>query len=177
MSPKSSPEDFEIPSKQSSVEPETKNTPQSDSDTNSNEEGVYNVERLCSHKMSNELINGYWEEQKKKGTSREDIIQQAKSVTVSKDSAKKRVLADSKRLDHDNDDSYDQFPPTDESWESLVSKIDTVDRDPNIGLIVCVKWKNGKNSIHPASVIHRKCPLKLIEFYETLVRFSSEPLD
>ncbi|KAJ3041340.1 hypothetical protein HDV00_009481 [Rhizophlyctis rosea] len=61
------------------------------------------------------------------------------------------------------------------SWEDFVAEIDTVERNAEApgGLVVFVAWKNGKRSMHDASRIHEKCPLKLFKFYESHLNFHS----
>lgn len=60
-------------------------------------------------------------------------------------------------------------------WESRVDHVYTVNKDENTGkLLVHLVWKSGKDSIHPANVANKACPLKVIEFYEKRVKFCSD---
>ena len=59
-------------------------------------------------------------------------------------------------------------------WESRVDHVFTVNKDETTGdLLVHLVWKSGKDSIHPARVANKACPLKVIEFYEKRVKFYS----
>lgn len=63
-------------------------------------------------------------------------------------------------------------------WENRVDHVYTVNKDENTGdLLVHLVWKSGKDSIHPASVANKACPLKVIEFYEKRVKFCSGKSD
>ena len=57
-------------------------------------------------------------------------------------------------------------------WEDRVVKVLTVDQDKENGeLLVHLLWAGGRDSIHPAKVVNKACPLKVIEFYEQHVKF------
>ncbi|KAG0289631.1 hypothetical protein BGZ96_006851 [Linnemannia gamsii] len=57
------------------------------------------------------------------------------------------------------------------SWEDKVETIQTVERN-NQRLLIRLAWKNGKESQHPIEAAHQKCPQKLIQFYESHIKFS-----
>ncbi|KAF9922912.1 hypothetical protein FBU30_006966 [Linnemannia zychae] len=57
------------------------------------------------------------------------------------------------------------------SWEDKIESIQTVERN-NQKLLIRLAWKNGKETQHPIEAAHQKCPLKLIQFYESHIKFS-----
>ncbi|KAG0317041.1 hypothetical protein BGZ97_005993 [Linnemannia gamsii] len=57
------------------------------------------------------------------------------------------------------------------SWEDKVETIQTVERN-NQKLLIRLAWKNGKESQHPIEEAHQRCPQKLIQFYESHIKFS-----
>ncbi|GJJ73771.1 hypothetical protein EMPS_06129 [Entomortierella parvispora] len=65
-------------------------------------------------------------------------------------------------------------PPFDlPSWEELVKQIDSVERRDGV-LIAHLLWYNGKRSEHTNMVVRKKCPVKLVEFYESMLHFTEE---
>ncbi|TGZ78237.1 chromo domain-like protein [Ascodesmis nigricans] len=57
-------------------------------------------------------------------------------------------------------------PPNTKSWEEDVIAIDTIEKN-NDGQLVCfVQWKDGKKSQHPIQDIYKKCPQRMLKFYE-----------
>ncbi|KAJ1721382.1 hypothetical protein LPJ61_006050 [Coemansia biformis] len=61
--------------------------------------------------------------------------------------------------------------PEDEDWEPLVDEINTIDRAQDGSLVVYICWKNGKSTEHPAEVAYKRCPQKMLQFYEGRLRF------
>ncbi|KAF9901668.1 hypothetical protein EC991_005800 [Linnemannia zychae] len=57
------------------------------------------------------------------------------------------------------------------SWENKVETIQTVERI-NQQLLIRLAWKGGKETQHPIEEAHQKCPQKLIQFYESHIKFS-----
>ncbi|KAG0376682.1 hypothetical protein BGX24_007379 [Mortierella sp. AD032] len=57
------------------------------------------------------------------------------------------------------------------SWEDKVETIQTVERS-NQKLLIRLAWKNGKETHHPIETAHEKCPQKLIQYYESHIKFS-----
>ncbi|KAF9140556.1 hypothetical protein BG015_001591 [Linnemannia schmuckeri] len=57
------------------------------------------------------------------------------------------------------------------SWEEKVESILTVERS-NQKLLIRLQWNNGRETQHPIEVAHQKCPQKLIQFYESHIKFS-----
>jgi chromobox protein 1 len=57
------------------------------------------------------------------------------------------------------------------SWEDKVRTIQTVERI-NQQLLIRLEWKNGRETQHPIELAHQKCPQKLIQFYESHIKFS-----
>ncbi|KAF8938658.1 hypothetical protein BGZ47_008480 [Haplosporangium gracile] len=57
------------------------------------------------------------------------------------------------------------------SWEQKVESILTVERS-NQKLLIRLQWNNGRETQHPIEIAHQKCPQKLIQFYESHIKFS-----
>ncbi|KAG0275675.1 hypothetical protein BGZ95_008507 [Linnemannia exigua] len=57
------------------------------------------------------------------------------------------------------------------SWEDKVETIQTVERSDQ-RLLIRLAWKNGKETQHPIETAHEKCPQKLIQYYESHIKFS-----
>lgn len=76
-------------------------------------------------------------------------------------------------------ESDDWAPPASlTSWEDEVETIDTVERRQIAGedeLVVHLVWKSGKKTEHLTRDIRRKCPQKLLDFYEGHLIFREEP--
>ncbi|KAK9764480.1 hypothetical protein K7432_018677 [Basidiobolus ranarum] len=58
-----------------------------------------------------------------------------------------------------------------ESWEEQVKEVETVERDDSDQLKIYLIWKNGKRTVHNAEDANKKCPQKVIKFYESHLRF------
>ncbi|KAI8648272.1 Chromo domain-containing protein [Fusarium keratoplasticum] len=56
------------------------------------------------------------------------------------------------------------------SWEDEVEKIDGGEEDDNGKLIIYIIWKNGQETKHGAPVIYKKCPQKMLQFYEARIK-------
>ncbi|KAI9842884.1 MAG: hypothetical protein M1838_002928 [Thelocarpon superellum] len=50
-------------------------------------------------------------------------------------------------------------------WEDDIQAIDTVEHDTD-GLHVYVQWNNGRKTRHPIERAYKKCPQKMLHFYE-----------
>ncbi|KAI9193231.1 uncharacterized protein BJ171DRAFT_532221 [Polychytrium aggregatum] len=63
------------------------------------------------------------------------------------------------------------------SWEDDVESIEHVQqaKDESRQLVVVLKWKDGKQTIHRSETIHEKCPKKLLVYYEGHLRFTRRP--
>jgi hypothetical protein len=58
------------------------------------------------------------------------------------------------------------------SWASLVHHITRIDPSDTPGSsIVYLLWKDGQVSKHMLSIVIRKCPLKLLEYYRAYHRY------
>ncbi|ORX79111.1 chromo-domain-containing protein [Basidiobolus meristosporus CBS 931.73] len=60
-----------------------------------------------------------------------------------------------------------------EDWESLVKEVETVERDESDQLKVYLIWNNGKRTVHDAEDANKRCPQKVIAFYEAHLRFKA----
>jgi len=57
------------------------------------------------------------------------------------------------------------WQPPKGSWEDDVQAVDTIEQDKR-GLQVYLQWNNGRKSTHPIETAKKKCPMKLLDFYE-----------
>ncbi|KID83156.1 heterochromatin protein one [Metarhizium guizhouense ARSEF 977] len=56
------------------------------------------------------------------------------------------------------------------SWEDEIDRIHACEEESDGKLVVYLIWKNGKKTRHETSVIYRKCPQKMLQFYEKHIR-------
>ncbi|KAK3828714.1 MAG: chromo shadow domain protein, partial [Benniella sp.] len=64
-----------------------------------------------------------------------------------------------------------------ESWEDQVDLIDAVEQRQVAGkreLVVHLLWKTGSRTEHLSRDVHRRCPQKLLDFYESHLIFREE---
>ncbi|KAF4125550.1 chromobox protein 1 [Geosmithia morbida] len=61
------------------------------------------------------------------------------------------------------------LPPSG-SWEDEINDIDACEDEGKGKLIVYLNWKNGRKTKHDTSVIYKKCPQKMLQFYERHVK-------
>lgn len=52
------------------------------------------------------------------------------------------------------------------SWEDEVKNVDTLERGDDGKLFAFIMWNDGKRTRHFSEILKRKCPLRLIDFYE-----------
>lgn len=62
-----------------------------------------------------------------------------------------------------------QWSPPSGSWEDEIETIDACEED-NGKLVVYLIWKNGQKTKHDTQVIYRKCPQKMLQYYERHVK-------
>ncbi|KAF9916249.1 hypothetical protein BX616_004247 [Lobosporangium transversale] len=90
-----------------------------------------------------------------------------------KEAKKIQYQGDESTSDNQEDNDNDWEPPTTwTSWEEHVDYVQTVEQSEKM-MVVYLMWKNGKSSVHPVTDAHKKCPQKLIHFYERHLRFSA----
>ncbi|KAF9363309.1 hypothetical protein BGX34_004415 [Mortierella sp. NVP85] len=74
--------------------------------------------------------------------------------------------------DEDMEERENWEPPkTWANWDEHMEVVQTVERS-SLGMTVHVTWKNGKESEVPLDDAHKKCPQKLIAFYEQHLKFT-----
>ncbi|KAM5377244.1 uncharacterized protein FOBCDRAFT_295181 [Fusarium oxysporum Fo47] len=56
------------------------------------------------------------------------------------------------------------------SWEEEIETIDACEDEGSGKLIVYLIWKNGRKTKHDTDVIYKKCPQKMLRFYERHVK-------
>lgn len=60
------------------------------------------------------------------------------------------------------------------SWEDAVESIDACQDEEKGDLIIYLTWKNGQKTQHPKEVIYRRCPQKMLRFYERNIRIARD---
>ncbi|KAH7117190.1 chromo domain-like protein [Dactylonectria estremocensis] len=60
--------------------------------------------------------------------------------------------------------------PPSGSWEDEIETIGACEEDDNGKLIVYLIWKNGQKTKHETQIIYKKCPQKMLQFYEKHVK-------
>ncbi|KAL7924630.1 hypothetical protein ACQKWADRAFT_253120 [Trichoderma austrokoningii] len=68
----------------------------------------------------------------------------------------------------------DKWNPPAGSWEDEIDTIDACEDEGSGRLIVYLVWKNGRKTKHDTKVIYKKCPQKMLAFYERHVRIIRE---
>ncbi|KAK2771574.1 heterochromatin protein one [Colletotrichum kahawae] len=62
------------------------------------------------------------------------------------------------------------------SWEEDVESIDACQDEVTGALVIYLNWKNGQKTKHPTEVVYKRCPQKMLRFYEKHIRIvKSEP--
>lgn len=64
-----------------------------------------------------------------------------------------------------------KWTPPSGSWEDEIEKIDACEEEGSGKLVVYLNWKNGHKTKHETAVIYKKCPQKMLQFYEKHVRY------
>ncbi|KAG0244488.1 hypothetical protein BGX31_009058 [Mortierella sp. GBA43] len=111
--------------------------------------------------------------QRKRMSDRAAVGQKRKvdSEQVDKD-ADAQKGEDSKQADEEEEVRENWKPPKSwTTWDEHVEVVQTVERSI-MGMTVHVTWKNGKESELPLEEAHKKCPQKLIAFYEQHLKFT-----
>ncbi|WBW72258.1 heterochromatin (HP1) family chromodomain protein Swi6 [Schizosaccharomyces osmophilus] len=86
------------------------------------------------------------------------------SASPKKAHSKVPVLPEMKELTAQQVERYD-------TWEELVASIDTIERKDDGTLEIYLTWKNGAVSHYPSSITNKKCPQKMLQFYESHLTF------
>ncbi|PHH74962.1 hypothetical protein CDD82_4647 [Ophiocordyceps australis] len=63
-----------------------------------------------------------------------------------------------------------KWSPPAGSWEDEIETIDACEAEGNGKLVVYLIWKNGRKTRHDTSIIYKKCPQKMLQFYERHVK-------
>ncbi|KAF4504787.1 hypothetical protein G6O67_008195 [Ophiocordyceps sinensis] len=63
-----------------------------------------------------------------------------------------------------------KWSPPAGSWEDEIESIDACEDEGSGRLVVYLIWKNGRKTKHDTSVIYKKCPQKMLQFYERHVK-------
>ncbi|EPX71326.1 chromodomain protein Swi6 [Schizosaccharomyces octosporus yFS286] len=86
------------------------------------------------------------------------------SASPKKNHLKTPALPEMKELTAQQVERYD-------TWEELVASIDTIERKDDGTLEIYLTWKNGAVSHYPSSITNKKCPQKMLQFYESHLTF------
>ncbi|KAI1411042.1 heterochromatin protein one [Hypoxylon sp. FL1857] len=62
------------------------------------------------------------------------------------------------------------FRPPAGSWEEDVESIDACHDEISGKLIVYLTWKNGQKTQHDTQIVYKRCPQKMLQFYERHVK-------
>ncbi|KAI6715168.1 hypothetical protein JHW43_002286 [Diplocarpon mali] len=62
--------------------------------------------------------------------------------------------------------SYAEFKPPTGSWEDSVVAIDACEGTDN-NVVVYLTWKSGHKTQHPLAQVYKRCPQKMLQFYES----------
>ncbi|KAL6892764.1 hypothetical protein HDV57DRAFT_513053 [Trichoderma longibrachiatum] len=68
----------------------------------------------------------------------------------------------------------DKWSPPAGSWEDEIQTIDACEDEGSGRLVVYLVWKNGRKTKHDTKVIYKKCPQKMLQFYERHVKIIRE---
>ncbi|KAL1877325.1 hypothetical protein VTK73DRAFT_8778 [Phialemonium thermophilum] len=63
------------------------------------------------------------------------------------------------------------------SWEDEIASLDACEDEETHKLMVYLTWKNGHRTQHETSVIYKRCPQKMLQFYERHVRIIKRDQD
>ncbi|KJZ78453.1 hypothetical protein HIM_01844 [Hirsutella minnesotensis 3608] len=63
-----------------------------------------------------------------------------------------------------------KWSPPAGSWEDEIESIDACEDEGSGKLVVYLIWKNGRKTKHDTTVIYKKCPQKMLQFYERHVK-------
>ncbi|CAM1502295.1 Fc.00g042790.m01.CDS01 [Cosmosporella sp. VM-42] len=67
-----------------------------------------------------------------------------------------------------------KWSPPAGSWEDEIETIDACEDEGSGKLVVYLIWKNGSKTKHDTQVIYKKCPQKMLQFYERHVKIIRE---
>jgi len=56
------------------------------------------------------------------------------------------------------------------SWEEEVESIDACEDEESGSLIIYLNWRNGQKTKHSKDVVYKRCPQKMLQFYERHIR-------
>ncbi|KAG9247181.1 hypothetical protein BJ878DRAFT_213151 [Calycina marina] len=63
-----------------------------------------------------------------------------------------------------------EFKPPTGSWEEDVTGIDACE-GPEGAIVVYLSWKGGQKSQHPTAQVYKRCPQRMLKFYESHLVF------
>ncbi|EGY14426.1 heterochromatin protein one [Verticillium dahliae VdLs.17] len=135
--------------------------------------------RLARSEGAPEIIAEYY----KSVGSRAMILEESRKGKETKKRgrpASSTPASSSKRARKSRDHPSDSTPPASAtantwkppsgSWEDDVTTIDACEDEETGKLIVYLNWKNGQKTKHTTDVIYKRCPQKMLQFYERHIR-------
>ncbi|OAA51786.1 heterochromatin protein one [Metarhizium rileyi] len=116
---------------------------------------------------------------------RENIFKETEKAAKGKKrgrAASNAATTSTKRLRKNGAHPSDSAPPATAkawqppagSWEDEIATIDACEDEGSGKLVVYLIWKNGKKTKHETPVIYKKCPQKMLQFYERHVKIIRE---
>ncbi|KAI1004643.1 hypothetical protein K3495_g3570 [Podosphaera aphanis] len=122
-----------------------------------------------------DMILADWTEKKKLAESAKKGKKRARASTGGASSSQKRSRKYSPHPVNTSPPASaaaTEFRPPTGSWEEEVIKIDACEGSEG-NVIVYLTWKGGHKSQHPLSQIYKRCPQKMLKFYEAHLVFKA----
>ncbi|KIW24423.1 uncharacterized protein PV07_10137 [Cladophialophora immunda] len=110
----------------------------------------------------------------KRTKSKQRLRGQASSEDLPATKRRRRNNGDVSESPGDNppEETVGTWLPSREDWESLVVKVEMVERDDAGQLLAYIRFKNGKRSKVGMDMVYRHCPRPMLRFYEEHLKFN-----
>jgi len=125
-----------------------------------------------SNVFAQDLIDDYWQNANQSKSTPGRPTKTTPKTSATKTKTPKSEPVNKKRKIQEDDDLQQQLIDS-EDWEEQVDEVETVERNANGELMIYLNWKSGHKTIHLAEIVNRKCPQKIIKFYESHLRFKT----
>jgi chromobox protein 1 len=63
------------------------------------------------------------------------------------------------------------WTPKGNNWENEVERVENIEKDDNGGLMVFLKFKNGRRTKVTRDMVYKHCPRPMLIFYEEHLKF------
>ncbi|KAK2627153.1 hypothetical protein QTJ16_003119 [Diplocarpon rosae] len=119
-----------------------------------------------------ERILALWEEKKAEAGKKSKKRARANADDADKGSSKKGRKSKSHPAESTPPVSFSkaEFKPPTGSWEEAVVAIDACEGTDN-NVVVYLTWKSGHKTQHPLAQVYKRCPQKMLKFYESHLVF------